>query len=106
MAFPDKWTELALISVAPQGGAAIDMAAVSDSIDLDIGDKEVEYTPNLKGGRAVKFTPEEVSTLTFEGFPVTIDTAPALAEHLGILQLFFFLRFLAFFASVSHLQAS
>ena len=88
MAFPDKWSETAIITIAPQGGANIDLSPIIDSIDEDLGDKEVEYTANLKGGRSEKFVPEEVTTITFEGYPVTIETAPALAEHVGVLQLF------------------
>jgi hypothetical protein len=40
-----------------------------------MGDKDIEQIPNLKGGRVVKKTPQDITTITFEGYPVDCDSA-------------------------------
>jgi len=75
MAFPDLWGEgTALVAIAPKGGSDVDFAAAITSIDIDMGDKDFDAIATLRGGRLVKPTPEDVTTITFEGYPVNLDT--------------------------------
>jgi len=68
----DQWTELALIEIQRQDDSsnAYLFGSLTDTIDLDMGDKPIESTALLNGGRVVKYTPEEDTTVTMEIFPV------------------------------------
>jgi hypothetical protein len=67
----DQWTELALIEIQRYTDASAYMfGALTDTLDFDIGDKAIESTALVNGGRVVKYTPEEDTTVTLEIFPV------------------------------------
>jgi hypothetical protein len=67
----DQWTELALVEVQKYGDTdAYQFGAITDTVDLDIGDRPIESTALINGGRIVKYTPEEDTTVTLEIFPV------------------------------------
>jgi hypothetical protein len=87
MAAPDAWDEVALINVN-DGVTDMNIACMTETIDIDLGDKDGESIPNLCGGRIFKKTPEPDTTITFEGYPISIgkktDTAPT-----GLIQFFF-----------------
>ena len=84
MAFPDLWSELALVSIQSKGGSVVDYAAAILTVDLNQGDKAIKVSPNIEGGRVVKFIPEEPTVITMEGHFVELDTA----SNSGIHQLF------------------
>jgi len=86
--FPSSWTRLALVSVAPVGGASIDFVSSTETIDIDQGDKPVEYVATLSGGRVEKLGPEEVTTITVELYPTSIDTVVGSDKAFGMEQLF------------------
>jgi len=72
------WSETALITItkyAAGGGTDVEYASLIETIDLDLGEKDVEFRPNLKGGNIIKKIPQAGTTLTFEGYPVDIDAA-------------------------------
>lgn len=71
---PDTWSETALVSVTKQAGAETECISITDTIDIDIGDKDFETIATLKGGKLVKFTPQEDTTMTFEAYPVEAGT--------------------------------
>ena len=87
MAEPDVWDEVALINVADTTPTNMTIAALSDTIDIDMGDKDGESIPSLSAGRLWKKTPEADTTITFEGYPISIgesaDTTPT-----GLMQFF------------------
>jgi hypothetical protein len=67
----DQWTELALVEIQRFNDAnTYQFGSLTDTVDLDIGDKAIESTPLINGGRVVKYTPEADSTVTLEIFPV------------------------------------
>jgi len=74
----DAWMETCLIEVQRYSDAtAHSMAAITESVDFDVGDKDIEGIPIVNGGRVTKWSPEGDSTLTFEAYPLeagTIDT--------------------------------
>jgi len=84
MAFPDAWNETALVSIQVLNGDAVEFVTAIETIDIDLGDKDVEHIANLDGGRIEKITPEGDTTLTFEGYFVELDTATSA----GLMQLF------------------
>jgi len=86
MAEPDVWDEVALININ-DGTTNMAVACLTDSIDIDMGDKDGESIPSLCAGRLWKKTPEADTTITFEGYPISIgesaDTTPT-----GLMQFF------------------
>jgi hypothetical protein len=67
---PDAWSETALVAISPVGYGELLFETLSESIDLDDGEKPVEWVPNLAGGRITKFGPKEDTTLTLELYPI------------------------------------
>ena len=65
-----QWTELALVEIQKQGGSPITFGGLTDTIDVDIGDRAIETTALINGGKVVKYTPMDDTTITLEMFPV------------------------------------
>ena len=66
------WSETALISIVSSTGATVmTISAITETIDIDLGDKDMEGVANLIGGRHIKQTPEADTTVTFEGYPIS-----------------------------------
>ncbi len=74
MALPDAWSETALVAIAAASGADMAFQAITETIDVDIGDKDFDVIATLSGGRLVKFTPQEPTTITLEAYPVYAGT--------------------------------
>lgn len=74
MAAPDTWSEVGLVSISAQGGSDIEFATLTETVDIDIGEKGFESMATLGGGRLVKFTPQEDTTITLEAYPVEAGT--------------------------------
>lgn len=72
---PDTWSEVALIGVAAQSASNdTKFQAITETVDIDIGDKDFDVIATLSGGRLVKFTPQEPTTITLEAYPVQAGT--------------------------------
>jgi len=78
------WSETALITITKLGGSNVEFAAITETFDLDVGDKDVDQITNLAGGRLIKKTPQDITTITFEGYPVDIDST----SGTGVSQMF------------------
>ena len=70
----ENWDETALITIKASGSHsnAFNIAAITETIDIDLGDKDGEGIASLSGGRLWKKIPEADTTITFEGYPVGI----------------------------------
>ena len=75
MANVDSWSETALISITAQGGSDVQFACLTETVDLDIGDKDFDVINSLCGGRIVKFNPQEPTSITLEAYPLEAGTA-------------------------------
>jgi len=73
-AVDDAWMETCLIAIAIQAGSDIQFASVTETIDFDIGEKDIEGIALVNGGRVTKFTPEGDSSITFEAYPLQAGT--------------------------------
>ena len=78
------WSETCLISITPKGGTEVQLAAMTETVDIDLGDKDIEQVPTLIGGRVVKKVPQDITTITFEGYPIGIATT----DNKGLSQFF------------------
>jgi len=70
----DAWMETCLIAISIAGGSDIQFAGVTETVDFDIGEKDIEGIPLVNGGRVTKFTPEGDSSITFEAYPLQAGT--------------------------------
>jgi len=71
----DVWSETALIAISAQSGTDVKFACMTETIDIDIGDKDFDVIAGLCGSRLIKFTPEDVTTVTMEAYPLQAGTA-------------------------------
>jgi len=71
---PDTWSEVGLVAIAAQSGSDVSFQTITETVDIDIGDKDFDVIATLAGGRLVKFTPQEPTTITLEAYPVEVGT--------------------------------
>ncbi len=50
MAIPDSWSETAFVSIAIKSGSWQTFQALTETIDVDMGEKAVEWVPDIAGG--------------------------------------------------------
>lgn len=74
MANVDMWSETALIAISAAGGSEVQFMTITETLDIDIGDKDFDIVATLAGGRLVKFNPQVETTITFEAYPVEAGT--------------------------------
>jgi len=74
VATDDAWMETCLIAVSIQAGSDVQFAGLTETVDFDIGEKDIEGIPLVNGGRVTKFTPEGDSSITFEAYPLQAGT--------------------------------
>lgn len=70
----DAWMEEALVAIAVQGGSDVQFGALTETIDMDLGEKDIEQIPLVNGGRVTRWIPESLSTVTFEAYPLEAGT--------------------------------
>ena len=70
----DTWSETAKVAIAAASGADQNFQTITETVDIDIGDKDFDVIATLAGGRLVKFTPQEPTTITLEAYPVEAGT--------------------------------
>ncbi len=80
-AVDDAWQEECLIAISKIGGSDIQFAGITETVDLDLGEKDIEGVPLVNGGRVTKFTPEGDSTITFEAYPLEAGTDTGTTGH-------------------------
>lgn len=73
-AVDDAWMEVCLIGISSIGGSDIQFAGITETLDFDIGEKDIEGVPLLNGGRVTKIVPEGDSSITFEAYPLQAGT--------------------------------
>lgn len=70
----DAWMEQCLVAITVQGGTAVAFASLTETVDIDMGSKDIEGIPILNGGRVTKWNPEGDTTVTFEAYPIEAGT--------------------------------
>ena len=73
-AVEDAWMETCLIAISIAGGSDIQFAGLTETVDFDIGEKDIEGIPLTNGGRVTNWTPEGDSSITFEAYPLEAGT--------------------------------
>jgi len=85
---PDAWTEIAYVSLSKSGGSEVNFQALTETVDIDIGEKGGEGIPTLAGGRVWKNTPMEDSTVTLEMYCVFAGTTGTSGTGYGVFDIF------------------
>ena len=88
MARPETWNEIAYITITPQAGTDLDFCAMSESIDIDEGERGVETIKTLCGGRLIRSLPQEDTTITVKAYPVQAGTVTGSTGY-GFYDLFY-----------------
>ena len=65
----DLWSEVGNVGITKKGGSEVQFATVTETVDIDVGAKDIEVVANLAGGRLVKFSPQDITTITLEAYP-------------------------------------
>lgn len=68
------WSENAFVAISVASGSDIKFHVLTETVDIDIGDKDFDVIATLSGGRLVKFTPQEPTTITLEAYPIEAGT--------------------------------
>jgi len=79
IAVEDAWMETCLIAVSVQDGSDVQFAAITETVDFDIGEKDIEGVALTNGGRVTKWTAEGDSSITFEAYPLEAGTSSGTA---------------------------
>jgi hypothetical protein len=74
IATDDAWQETCLIAISPEGGSDVQFAGITETLDFDRGDKDIEGVTLVNGGRVVKWNPEADTTITLEAYPLEAGT--------------------------------
>ena len=87
----DSWMETCLVSIAAQSGTDIPFQSLTETVDVDLGEKDIEGVALVNGGRMTKFTPEGDTSITLEAYPLEagsgdISSATAGAGFYDLLQ--------------------
>jgi hypothetical protein len=80
---PDSWTEVCYIEITKEGEFAEttnQFAAITDTVDIDWGEKAIDWTANCIGGRIPTYTPETPTAVTLEMIPVGIAKPEGLGQ--------------------------
>ena len=70
----DSWSEIGYVSITVLSGSAVEFRTLTETVDIDIGDKDFDAIPLINGGRVVKFNPQEPTEITLEAYPVEAGT--------------------------------
>ena len=88
MAEPDLWDEKALVNIYDTANTVnLNIAAMTDSVDIDLGDLDGESIPTIAGTRLWKRTTGADTTITFEGYPIDIGDVDSITPK-GLIQFF------------------
>lgn len=66
----DAWMEKCKISISAQSGTDVKFEGLTETVDIDLGEKDIEGIALVNGGRVTKITPETDTTITLEAYPV------------------------------------
>lgn len=69
----DVWSETALVAITQSTASTntdVIFHTITETVDIDMGEKDFETIVGLSGGRMVKYTPEGDTTITMEMYPL------------------------------------
>lgn len=79
--------ETCLIAISKVDGSDVQFAGITETVDFDIGEKDIEGVAITNGGRVAKWTAEGDSTITFEAYPLEAGTLTSATGGKGFFDL-------------------
>ena len=73
-AIDDAWMETCLIAISAAGGSDVAFAGLTETVDFDLGEKDIEGVALVNGGRVTKWSTEGDKTITLEAYPLEAGT--------------------------------
>jgi len=83
----DAWTELAYVAITAKStltsdlGSDVQFQSITETIDIDTGEKDFTSIATISGARLVKFTPETDTTITLEAYPLYSGSTATIAKE-------------------------
>lgn len=72
----ETWSETAYVAITKSGsGSDVEFYAITSSVEVTVGDKDVDFMPMLNGGRLSAFKPQADTTITLDLYPLQAGTA-------------------------------
>jgi len=88
MARPESWSEIAYVTITELNGVDRDFCAMTETIDIDEGERPIETTHTMCGGKIVRTLPQEDTTVTMTVYPVQAGTVTGSTGY-GFYDLFY-----------------
>jgi len=88
MSRPESWSEIAYVTITPMSGTDMNFCALTETIDIDEGERPIETTPTLCGGKIIRSLPQEDTTVTLKVYPVQAGTVSGSTGY-GFYDLFY-----------------
>lgn len=79
----DTWSETGFVTIGAKSGTEHEFMTITETVDIKIGDKDIDVINTLAGGRLVKFVPQDVTEITLEAYPVLVSTSSGTAGSAG-----------------------
>ena len=78
----DAWLETCYIAIAKGlTGNDLELRGITESFNIEFGEKDIEGIPLVNGGRVMKWTPEGDSTVSFDAlYPLEAGTSATAAD--------------------------
>lgn len=70
----NAWQETFLATISEQSGTDATVQGISETIDIDLGEKDFDQIVLGNGGRIEKLTPEGITSVTLEGYPLYVGS--------------------------------
>ena len=70
----DAWMEKCFIAICPIGGTEKSYHGLTETVDIDPGEKGIEGIPLVNGGRIRRWSPQTDGEITFEAYPIFAGT--------------------------------
>ena len=70
-----SWTEVAYVTITEQSGVDVDFCSISESVNIDEGERPVETNYTLCGGKIVRTMVQGDTTVTMKAYPTQAGTA-------------------------------
>jgi hypothetical protein len=81
---PETWSEKAKVSICKENGYEVLFGSLTETIDIDLGDKDIEQIATTSGGRLVKYNPQDITTVTLEAYPLEAGTVAGADNAAGL----------------------
>lgn len=81
VATSDAWMETCLVAICAIGGSDVQFASVTETIDMDLGAKDIDVKYIVNGGNVATWTPQGPATITFEAYPLVAGTVSGGSEY-------------------------